>query len=163
MKGRKITLKHRLPDGTVASRWTARAYSHVVIARHDLVKIRAEAGRLSKVDCSNFAYYQKQIAAGVGGTYSLGNDLMSSPLSQADYDRAVERVAGCETAEQYAEKCRDERLAAHDARYGTASAGEWFVEGWCGRADLAEKLASRCRASNWCRRDVQVQAINDGN
>lgn len=163
MKGtKKNTLKHRLPDGTVATRSTARAYSHVVIARHDLVKRRAKAGRLSEVDYSNFAFYQKEIATGVGGTYSHANGLMSRPLSQADYDYAVERVAGCETAQQYAEKCRDERLAGHDARYGTAGAGEWFVEGWCGRADLAEKLASKCRGYE-CLRDVQVQAINGGN
>lgn len=159
---KKTTLKHKLPCGRIETRTTAREYSHVVIARRNLVKEREVAGRICPVDIRNFSFYLKLVQVGVGGTYRHDNGLMSSPISQRDYDNAKAMVEGCADGQQFAEKCRDKRLADHDALHGNAEAGKWFVEGWCGRADLAAKLAASTIAKGWLR-DVQAQVINGGN
>lgn len=40
----------------------------------------------------------------------------------------------------------------------TVAVGDWWIQGWCSRADLAEKLAAKCR-KDWGR-DVKVLNVN---
>lgn len=161
---KKVTLKHKLPCGAVETRTTARTYTHVVIVRRDLRAIREDAAKLRSVDVSNFEHYQLQIAQGVGAPTRLadGSLLNGYPVTQAAYDRAVAEIEGCDSAQQYAEKCIAARLAKHDAEHGTRAVGDWYIAGWCGRADLAEKLASKERNSGWCVAEAIPVAINHG-
>lgn len=156
----KVTLKHKLPCGAIETRTTARTYSHVVVMRRDLSVIREQEGRISKLDLSNYEFFKAALAAGVGGSQRLQGGL-DIKVDQARYDRAVIEIGDCKSAQAYAEKRRDARLAAHDAKHGNAKFGDWFVAGWCGRADLAEKLAQKER-KGWAPADVRVEAINNG-
>lgn len=156
----KQTLKHRLPCGAIATRKTARNYSHVVICREDLTARRAALAIVQQVDARNFDFYRKIAETGVGNCYRHGNGLMSQPVTQADYDKYSALIATHKTAQAFAEHCAAERVAHHDAKHGDAAEGPWYVEGWCGRADLAEKLAAKTRQRTV--KDVRIEAINHG-
>lgn len=158
----KTTLKHMLPDGTIATRTTARAYSHLVIVRKNLIAVRTSLNSIKTRDLENYAYHREVIAAGVGGHYLFSSgDRCKWPVTQDQFDKAVAAVDGCANAQAYAEKCRDKRLAQHDAEYGDAVYGPWYVAGWCGRADLAEKLRQK-ELGGWCVQDAIAQPINNG-
>lgn len=159
---KKTTLKHELPCGTIATRTTARAYTHVVMVRQDIAAERARLDVLRIEEAMRgFAYFSDLVKLGVGGRYRFDNGHYSQPLTQAQVDEAVAGIAGCVSAQDYAEKCRAERLAKHDATYGDAEVSDWYVLSWSSRADLAEKEAARCR-SHWYYREAVAQAINNG-
>lgn len=159
---KKITLKHALPCGTVATRTTARTYSHVVILRDDLVAVRAGKDCIRKYDLEHFAYCQALLAAGVGNCHRHSCGTMSTyPVAQADFDKAAAETEGFADAQAYAEARRIARLARHDAEHGDATRGPWGIVGWCGREDLARKLAAQ-QQGYACRTDVLVQAVNNG-
>lgn len=155
----KQTLKHRLPCGAIATRKTARNYSHVVICREDLTARRA-ALAIVRSEESNFNFYRKIAETGVGNCYRHGNGLMSSPITQADHDKYSALIATHKTAQAFAEHCAAERVAQHDAKHGDAAVGPWYIAGWCGRADLAEKLAATTRQG--LVKDVRIEAVNHG-
>lgn len=157
---KKITLKHALPCGTIATRTTAREYSHVVILRTDLVAARAELDRISDNVLANFAYDQKIVGIGAGGQVRASNGRFY-PVTQDNVDRALASMRGFTDAQAFAEARRQERLAEFDAEHGDATRGPWAIVGWCGREDLARKLANQ-QQGYACRTDVQVQAINNG-
>ena len=75
---KKITLKHALPCGEIATRTTAREYSHVVILRDDLVAVRASRDVISKVDLDNFRFYSSLVAAGAGNHYRHNSGSLSA-------------------------------------------------------------------------------------
>ncbi|WP_405124311.1 hypothetical protein [Pseudomonas alloputida] len=159
---KKITLKHALPCGEIATRTTAREYSHVVIVREDLVALRASRDVISKVDLDNFRFYSSLVAAGAGNHYLHNSGSLSAyPVTQADFDKAQAAIGGHADAQAYADACRLARLAKHDELWGDATRGPWGIVGWCGRLDLATKLAAQQRGYN-CRTDVQVEAVNNG-
>jgi hypothetical protein len=157
---KKITLKHALPCGAIATRTTAREYSHVVILRTDLVAARAQLDCISQTVLDNFAYSQKIVGIGAGGLIRASNG-RSYPVTQKDVDSALASMRGFTDAQAFAEAHRAERLAKFDAEHGDATRGPWMIVGWCGRLDLATKLAAQ-QQGYACRTDVQVQAVNNG-
>ena len=155
------TLKHKLPCGTVVTRKTAREYSHVVIGRRDAAALREARNVISKQDLGNYAYFRKHLEIGVGNSYPLSSQF-DHVVTQGEYNKALAVLEGCSNAQEYAEKSRAARLAKHDAEWGDKVAGEWFVAGWCGRPDLADKLVATQRSAAYCNRDMQAVAINNG-
>lgn len=159
---KKITLKHALPCGEIATRTTAREYSHVVILRDDLVAVRASRDVIFQSDLDNFRFYSSQVAAGAGNHYLHSCGSRSAyPVTQDDFDKAQAEIGGHADAQAYADACRLARLAKHDELWGDATRGPWAIVGWCGRLDLATKLAAQ-QQGYACRTDVQVQAVNNG-
>jgi|GEM_PF-1858906 len=157
----KVTLKHKLPCGTVQTRTTARTYTHVVVGRRDPLKIRQERARIFDVDLRNFEFYAALVAIGAGGQYRHSNGLAIT-IKQGDYEEALQAISGCDTAQAYAEKVRDQRLAAHDLEADAGKLSAWFIVGWCGRQELADKLAARERSTGWCWHVVMPVEINHG-
>lgn len=121
----KPTLKVTLPDGTIATRKTARTYTHVVIAKgYTLATLERKRGYTIKHFQGEIKYDADQIASGVVLYPSLGYTLES----------LAERIKVCE-AELLVQEARD--LPAEYA------AQAWDAVSWSSRADLAAKAANQ--------------------
>jgi uncharacterized protein (DUF427 family) len=128
-----------------------RVYSHCVIVRdvYELALARAQIGtRLNANYISNFNYYVSLAA---------GTNEHSKPWSWEKPEDAAERIAkqrakaekeiaGIATPAQYLEKLIAEDIAAVEKQKAEGKYDEFGVYGWCGRRDLAKKLAAKCRA-----------------
>lgn len=148
---KQIKLKHHLPDGEIATRTTAREYTHVVVARVDVNQRRADALKLQDVDRGNFDYYGRCVATGRHGTRTI------SAIEIEGY-KAI--LAANRDAEAYAESCAQRRVESINKEYGDAAVGHWFVCAWCSRQDLAEKEARR--VVKYAYADIAVEPINHG-
>lgn len=144
-----------------------RAYTHAVVYQFDGMTRKAErdaayAGERASQLAGLASYYDEQIAVSkcepgaihptkpTKQSYVSGRGFVdvANVLSEFDVSYARERVAEYGTREQaLAADARrmDEQKATSDA-YDVANHGRWFLEGFCGRADLADKLAAKLRA-----------------
>ncbi|USZ80581.1 hypothetical protein MQ4_53 [Serratia phage MQ-4] len=118
-------------NGKTHTRTSARTYTHMVVVLANLEAGR-EAARSEhnrKAYARNHAFYCQE--AGPAPKYS------SSPAEMARY-----KAAAAMTCEEYVNNCVANALAAIDAR-GGEFANDWADFGWCGRLDLAQKLAAK--------------------
>lgn len=117
-----------------------RTYTHAVAYQcskeEALVSAQSEQNR--KQHEKNAQYYLDCIANGkhlsLMGFEHYRND---ASRQAADVREAREKMQGFETAKAYAEKLIADEVASIEARDWSI----WHIEGWCGRADLAGKLA----------------------
>ncbi|WRQ11962.1 hypothetical protein vBSlqSZDD2_51 [Serratia phage vB_SlqS_ZDD2] len=120
-------------NGARHTRTTARTYTHMVVVLQNLETgreaIRSEHNR--KVHAKNHAFYCQEAATPPSPNHG-------EPVGRRDF---YNRVAAM-TCEQYVEERISEELAAIDAR-GGEFADHWADFGWCGRLDLAQKLAAK--------------------
>lgn len=137
------TIKHRLPDGQLATRVTSRACTHVVIARRDLVAMRTEAMRPDPSDREQFAHLVGQL-----------KNVMTA-AKRAEYQQSL---MGARDADHFAELCAARRLGRLDKEYGFGDVGPWFVAAWCGRLELAEAEARRASKYGWI--DIRVEPVS---
>lgn len=151
------------PNGVTHTRTSDRIYSHAVVAKHSYDRALAMANDKgwARTDRSNFDYYC-QIAAGNHPYAKKHWDEVAYAAHKktvewiADYNarmdaanaedlaNAIERTQG-HTAESYCEAKRLERVASVEAKKADGYYDRFFCEGWCGRADLAHKLAAKCK------------------
>lgn len=123
---------------TSASRGEGAAYTHTVVYKADFNRDLDEAGKISETDASNFHYHTRNIAQ--GGHYASKPGYLTQEAYEAtqaeDVARATEQLAGDTTVTAYQFRKRDERIARVLAHRDV-----WHNAGWCGRLDLAQKLA----------------------
>jgi len=138
------------PLGTF-TRTTVRTYSHLVVVKGERFEL-LEARRLR-----NIAYSQK-MAADYRATHTRGFD----PKDASDFSRehTAERIADGSYL-TWAEEL-DTEIAALVARgpYTEDTGDTWLALGWCGRLDLARKLAVTEQASTY--RHVAIVDVATG-
>ncbi len=141
----------------------SRTYTHMVVwmpsFEAEMVRAVATAAdaKWLKQTAKDYAYYAQTIAIGAGGTrhstYANGAPC-SWEVKQDDVDRAVAAIAGATSVDEYiaAQQARlidTVRAHSRNGRYRS-----WTDMGWCGRPDLAQKLAGQVR-----RRPGQVRIL----
>jgi hypothetical protein len=137
-KNRKLTAT--LPNGEVITRTTARTYTHVVVYTISEAKAMAAAWNpeIEAQERKNFAYY----TACAAGEHEHTKAPEGAPQWQinnaATYRTQAQYILnGFPTAEAYVagRRARSEGDARKQIDAG------WHIAGWCGRGDLAVKLA----------------------
>jgi hypothetical protein len=136
-------------DAGTFTRTTTRTYSHIVVVkgeRHELLQAERLAGI---AQCLKYAAeYEKTVATGV------------SRDDRTDWHRE-------QTAKNIADGSYAKWIASYRAEAAelaarapiTADAGDTFgILGWCGRLDLAGKLAATDQASRY--REVRIYALD---
>lgn len=157
-KTRKLTAT--APDGTLVTRTTARTYTHVVLFTYSAAKREAfdTSKNWVKTEARNHAYEAK-IALhgdGTGTAYGLPveGEYDYKPAARAkSIERAKAFIAKYPTAADYSAKCLADRRA-YSARQ---IADGWCLAGWCGRLDLARKLAAK---DHFCADKVVIVPVN---
>lgn len=152
----KIKLTAALPDGTVATRTTARTYTHVIAALPCLKEhMRRANDELAQVqDGSNWDYH----ASCAAGTYAF-----PSWYSQEARDKSV--ADGKAWIEQNPDRAafvagkHAERVAVVEERKAAGFYEAWVATTWCGRLSLAQaQFAQANNAAGWA--NVRIVEVN---
>lgn len=134
-----------LPDGTTASRKSARVYTHAVATRrsyeHSLA-IAKSGGGWTK---SN---YEHDAAIVDGTSRFLKRESWRSDEQHAAYvsdliARATEALRGATSYEEWKAIRIAETVALVEDAKADGYYDRWTVEGYCGRLDLAQKLLAK--------------------
>lgn len=137
---KKHTYRVPLPDGSEATRTTARTYTHIVIGKPSEADARKLAEQEWAHDESNFAYYRTLANGGVGYVHDFGRGLKANPQTQADLDDVTAKLRGATTLAEFRAAMLAERIAVVDGLAAEGHYTRFHVVGWAGRPDLAEKL-----------------------
>lgn len=117
-----------------------RTYSHCVMVRdsYELALQRAARKSSEESDVRDYTYY----AALVAGTHphckfdDAGRMITS----------AKAKLNGCTSVEEYVAQEREGRIRSVEGAKAIGKFDAYGVYGWCGRRDLAEKLAAKARS-----------------
>jgi hypothetical protein len=157
-KTRKLTAT--APDGSLFTRTTARTYTHVVAYTYDAAKREAFDTLKDWVinEAKNWAYDAKiaQHGDGTGSAYGApveGEAEWRAKDRAAVVARSVAFIAKHPTVEAYHAAC----LASRRAYSARMVADGWCLAGWCGRLDLAQKLAAK---DHFCADKVVIIPVN---
>uniref|UniRef100_A0AAU6W3L2 Uncharacterized protein n=1 Tax=Pseudomonas phage Cygsa01 TaxID=3138529 RepID=A0AAU6W3L2_9VIRU len=143
---KEIKLSVTLPDGQIATRTTARAYTHVVIGQRDVALERSQAMSLrADLDADNHAFYRKEVAAGQ-------RDTNTSEETWAAWTQYAAMTVG-----EYRTFEVERRLAKIKDEYGTVDVGAWTCLQWSGSEKNASEALGSFRKRGWI--NVQVLAI----
>ncbi|MDX0267663.1 hypothetical protein GOC13_07450 [Sinorhizobium meliloti] len=139
------------PKGVQHTRKTDRVYTHAVVAQRSFDHDFCNAAALWPVDANNFEYSQKIVASNgecsalkIYPTYDAAAVERIHTENANRLERATVEVELHKTARAYQEAKAKERVANVNDKRAKGFYDQWFVLGFCGRRDLAEKL----RASN---------------
>lgn len=146
-------------NGERHTRSSERAYSHMVVFKDDFAREMALSTDKSwaKQDARNFDYYAR-IAAG-NDPYPSTNfraehpdrftaDEIAESQARADAENArrladaKEKTDGHDAA-SYIAACKADRIARLEAKKAKGAFDIFRCAGWCGRLDLAQKLAAK--------------------
>lgn len=130
------------PNGATHTRNSARVYTHAVVYQRSKANAIdwAMSSQQRAQDMKNAQYYLDCIAVGYHENLMGFDHYRNDKKRQAqDVAEAVEKLAGAKSAGQYADALRADALARIEA----TDYSLWFVAGWCGRFDLAQRLASQ--------------------
>jgi len=132
------------PNGVEHKRTSdRRSYSHTVVYQKAVHEARAKARHASHID--NGRYYLQCIAKGFHESLMKFEHYASDQgRHDADVKMAYAELKGCTTAEGFAAMRVAEELLKLDAEDWSA----YWNAGWCGRFDLAQKLAAACGGLN---------------
>lgn len=120
-----------------------RTYAFAVIVRdgYQQALARATSTNCDAQHARNYAYY----VALANGTHAH--------CSFSDAERSIAsakaKIADCPTVEAYLAKLTADAVAAVEAAKAKGKYDEFGVYGWCGRYDLAQKLAAKARSINY--------------
>ena len=130
------------PNGAIHKRTSAkREYTHTVVYQEDKAAYVAAATSPAsrKQHEKNAQYYLDCIANGEHLNLMTFAHYVDDEAAHArDVEEAVKRLDGATTAAEFAEA----RIAEDLERYETIDWSKWINAGWCGRLDLAQKLAA---------------------
>jgi hypothetical protein len=117
-------------NGVEHTRSSARTYTHMVVVRVNLAVKRAGAKSKAEIDyhTKNYDYYCTQ-AAGKGRYPSSEKEMV------------LNKEIAAMTCEQYVQSEIEKRIAKINKDGLGEYSDNWFSAGWCGRLDLAQKLA----------------------
>jgi hypothetical protein len=152
-------------NGLVHTRTSARVYTHMVAVRPSYDYAISRARRHGKNDASNFAenfaYYTQQIAQ--GGYYTTPQSWHTPESFAAEnarhVERAIEALHGAATADEYAAIMIAKAVADVEAKKAEGYYDTLGSAGWCGRPDLADKLAAKERGEPWNAEVVILEAV----
>lgn len=122
-----------VPEVPGSKRSSFRDYTHAIIGQFNYDLQLQRVGEIYDVDISNFKYY-KSISAKKAGDTELVTGCVTPwtrIIEQREIDECTRALvnSGCETAEQYAEKCRAKRI--EDCLADKAkNEGKWAVLMW---------------------------------
>lgn len=138
------------PSGKLHKRTSLnRTYLFTVVSKRSETEARLflRAPGILAAHRSNYRYHK----AWLDGT----SEFLTKPPYRSDEEHAAyverhvaearERLEGCATADDYIEKCVQEGHARIAEGKANGHYDEWVNDGWCGRRDLAEKLAQKMR------------------
>lgn len=151
---KKITLTCTLPDGSKASRTTARTYTHVVCGRrsYDEAMRRANSKAAQKHDGKNWDYY----AACAAGTYRYAHWYSAEAIADGNAKgRAWIEENGNDRA-GYVQRCHMERQERVQAAKLAGEFDRWQALNWASRADLAHKAAASANRHGYYAKTVVV-------
>ena len=141
----------------------SRVYTHCVVAKPSIecALARAQSKAARGLHRSNYRWYQKAITSEgrLHEQYEYLTDEKYAEQCEYNLARAVEALAGAQSEDEYVsrEVSKElERIAAQDAKgfYDT-----WDECGWCGRFDLAQKLAATKRNHEYYGDVVILEAV----
>ena len=146
------------PAGIVHKRTSQnRVYSHTVVGRRSFnANLKAAQEGHIPTERSNFKFYM----AYVNGTSeylakkSWENEEQHKRRVDDEVARAVSALAGTTTFEQYRAMLRENAIARVMKAQREGQYDKYVNLGWCGRLDLAQKLASGSLAKNY--EDVRI-------
>lgn len=138
-KNRKLTAT--LPNGEVITRTTARTYTHVVVYTISEAKAMAAAWNtdIERQERKNFSYYSHCATGQHEHTRPRADAPQWEINNAATYRKQAQYILdGFPTVEAFLadRKARSEEQARKQIDAG------WHIAGWCGRPDLASKLAA---------------------
>lgn len=165
----KATLKHRIEGtDTIATRSTARAYTHVLVGRVNQARAAAETDAQEARIPARLAAHRKQLATyraiyntilatPVGGQYRNWNGYVVT-CTESDKQLAEQRLAEDDNAyaEDYEQQLRDDVARAREKN---AHERSWVVYSWHGSFDAADKAS---RVSRYDSVDFRIEEINGG-
>lgn len=127
------------PSGKAYTRLTNLTYTHVVFARRSREQAMKDAQSKPYHHAANFWYFKDK----VDGTShwlekkSHESDEQHKARVEREVDEAKLAIRGCKTPEELWELVKVEQMEAFEK----IDFDEWHLMGWCGRLDLAQKLA----------------------
>lgn len=134
----------------------SRTYSHAVISQRRYTShLRDARNQSERLHRSNFDYYQRVVNTGIGNSYvssRLGSRDLTVTVTADDYSRAMSALRGKPgmSFEDYLLLVTTEAIAEVERlREKTGFFTEWVCHGYCGRPDLAQKLASKTEANDY--------------
>lgn len=138
---KKIKLSATLPDGTIATRTTARTYTHVIAVRPswEAAIRRANADNTPARHASNWGFYQAR----------LNGEKLYSDTPEKARAEAIEKLGGHETLEAFAAAKLQEALARVEAAKAAGEYDSWGALTWCGRLSLAQNELAKARKGDW--------------
>lgn len=149
----KTTYTVTAPNGAVFTRKSDRVYTHAVVYQDSYEGWMKTYDAIWSVDKSNFNYDLKIVAT---------NGCIHSDHSTPEY--RAERVAKSQaridqykTADAFAAAMRAERVRSLNEKKKAGGFDTWMVEGYCGRHDLAVKLAAKVTGHRHNARIVAVE------
>lgn len=135
------------PDGSKVTRNTKRTYTHAVVVRRAHQPIINHIENLEKLEGkgmrSSFQYYVDRIEAHEAGRdyFFRSNGCKADPLTPAEVEKAAAvRDAGFDG---YVAARRKELMDRYTKMLDAGDFDSYSAIGWCGRPDLAQKLASK--------------------
>jgi hypothetical protein len=124
-------------NGLVHTRTSARVYTHMVVARPSYANAVASASApWMSTAKSNFKYYSDIISGREDARFT-------------SVERATEELGGATTLARYVEILIERALAAVEKSKAEGRYDRFFDKGWCGRPDLADKLAAKARSEGY--------------
>ena len=125
-----------LPDGQVATRKSQnRVYTHAVAFRRSYRYAAEQAQREFSYMRSDFRHYS-DLAHGRKSYPHIGD-------ANANVNKGFEGLRGYIVEEDYVQNEIARAVEKVEKLRREGYYDKWAVEGWCGRADLAEKLAAQ--------------------
>lgn len=139
----KTKLTVTLPDGSIATRTTARTYTHVVAVRRSYEYALEKSVLFADLDRANFEYFSRMLD---GTSPFLRQASYRTAEQQAEYNadcvaRATKALEGHDTLEGYTAAKRAARLDSVERDKEAGLFDKWSAESWAGRLDLAQKAA----------------------
>lgn len=151
-KAKKTTLRHMLPDGSIATRSTAREYTCVLMGRRNFKATREAimSDSFSKSHGKNFDFFKSVVTAGVG-RYLPG---LSYPVTERNFKDAEIALEGVSTRDEYISRDRNKALSL----IPEGDLGQLVVLSWSATLQSATKLISDHPAFT----DFKIEPINGG-
>jgi hypothetical protein len=139
------------PDGVKHKRRSDRTYTHTVVYKGGYARAVAsvEDQAWAITDQNNYRYYLDIVEGRTGKA-----PWETEAQHEARKGDAAGHLAGCQCAADYIAKCKAHRLARIEANRAEGKYDTWQNAGWCGRSDLAQKVAS-----DWSSKGFQVEIL----
>lgn len=124
-----------------------RKYSHTVVYQdsYEHAKAMAVSKDWRTRDRNNFDFYMKWVNG--SSEYitkkSWESDEQHAERIARETANATERLNGCRDVDGYLAMQQAQRLADVEQKKAEGGFDQWCNAGWCGRRDLAEKLAAQ--------------------